>query len=313
MNVSAEPASASFSNPVARYFAATRPPFLSATLVACLLGLASARYSGVAANIPLALTTTLLALLAHAAANVLNDYYDALNGTDAANVDRIFPFTGGSRFIQNGVLTRTQTARFGYALLGVAMLGGVWLVAHVGAGLFAIGVAGLSVGWAYSAAPFKLNSRGLGELCVLAGFLGVVVGADFVQRGGFDPSSFLVGLPYALLVTNLLYINQFPDRRADAMAGKRHWVVRLPLDVAPRIYMMLGGAALAMLAMLVWRGTIPPAALFSALPLMLSFRAAAILQRHAGQPALLLPAIRLTIAAMLAHGMLLALILWVKP
>jgi 1,4-dihydroxy-2-naphthoate octaprenyltransferase len=34
--------------------------------------------------------------------NVVNDYYDHLNGTDAANVERIFPFTGGSRFIQNG-------------------------------------------------------------------------------------------------------------------------------------------------------------------------------------------------------------------
>ena len=28
-------------------------------------------------------------------------------------------------------------------------------------------------------------------------------------------------------VLNILYINQFPDRRADEMTGKRHWVVRL--------------------------------------------------------------------------------------
>ena len=32
------------------------------------------------------------------AANVLNDYHDALNGTDAANTGRVFPFSGGSRF-----------------------------------------------------------------------------------------------------------------------------------------------------------------------------------------------------------------------
>jgi hypothetical protein len=44
--------------------------------------------------------------------------------------------------------------------------------------------------------------------------------------------------------------------------------------------------------------------------MLLSFRAAAILQRHAGQPAALLSAIHFTIVAMLAHGILLALLLW---
>ena len=39
-----------------------------------------------------------LGLIVHAAVNVLNDYYDALNGSDAANTARVFPFTGGSRF-----------------------------------------------------------------------------------------------------------------------------------------------------------------------------------------------------------------------
>ena len=37
-------------------------------------------------------------------------------------------------------------------------------------------------------------------------------------------------MPYALLVANLLYINQFPDRKADAAAGKNNLVVRLPLN-----------------------------------------------------------------------------------
>jgi 1,4-dihydroxy-2-naphthoate octaprenyltransferase len=240
---------------------------------------------------------------------VLNDFYDALNGTDDANTERLFPFTGGSRFIQNGILTRSETARFGYALLVAAMAGGLWLVTKVGTGLLLIGAAGVFIGWAYSASPLKLNSRGLGELCVLAGFLGIVVGADFVQRGSFDMAPLLIGLPYALLVTNLLYINQFPDRKADAATGKRHWVVRLPLPFAARVYPLLSGLALGIMLMLQQRGIIPSVALLSALPVLLSFRAAAILRRHAGEPAALLPAIRFTITPMLTHGILLSVIL----
>jgi len=60
--------------------------------------------------------------------NVLNDYYDALNGTDANNTARVFPFTGGGRFIQNGVLTLRETAVSGAALLAVVVLAGLWLM-----------------------------------------------------------------------------------------------------------------------------------------------------------------------------------------
>lgn len=307
-----EPTPAAFANPLLRYFAATRPPFLTATLVACLLGLASASYGGVSLDPTLATLTIALALLMHAAANVLNDYYDALNGTDEANTERLFPFTGGSRFIQNGVLTTTQTARFGYALLGLAMLGGLWLITQTGSGLFAIGATGLFIGWAYSAAPLQLNGRGLGELCVLAGFAGVALGADFVQRQAFSQQALLVAMPYALLVTNLLYINQFPDRSADTSAGKRHWVVRLPARQAAFGYPLIAATALLWLLAAVALEALPPLAMLSVLPLLFSVRAAQILLRSAETPAALRPAIQFTLMAMLAHGLLLAGILWLE-
>ncbi len=305
-----EPTLAAFPNPLIRYFAATRPAFLSATLVACFLGLASAVYAGTRLNLPLALTTLLLALLVHAAVNVLNDYYDALNGCDACNTERLFPFTGGSRFIQNGVLTVEQTAQLGYGLLFAALLGGGWLVWLTAPGLLWIGAMGLFVGWAYSAAPFKLNSRGLGEACVWLGFVGVVAGADFVQRQGFAWQPWLLGAPLGLLTTNLLYINQFPDRKADAAVGKRHWVVRLSAKSAGLIYPVLVIMAVLMLCALVLLGMLPRLALLSLLPCLLSWRAARILRQNVNHPAGLRPAIQLTIAAMLLHGLLLAGILY---
>jgi 1,4-dihydroxy-2-naphthoate octaprenyltransferase len=299
-----EPQLTAFPNPFLRYFAATRPAFLSAALVSCLLGLASAHYSGLTLQPTLATVTLLFALVAHAGANVLNDYYDALNGTDAANTERVFPFTGGSRFIQNGVLSAAQTARFGFVLMGMVALAGVWLMQQSSAELAYIGLAGLLIGWAYSAPPLRLNSRGWGELCITSAFLLIVIGADFVQRKGFAAMPIIVGLPYALLATNLLYINQFPDRRADIQAGKLHWVARLELRHARWGYLLIALAANVFLIYSVLSGALPNLALCALLALPLSLKAFAVLHRHAAQPSQLAPAIPLTIGAMLLHGVI---------
>jgi 1,4-dihydroxy-2-naphthoate octaprenyltransferase len=304
-----EPTLATFQSPFARYFAATRPAFLTASLMACLIGLATAWHGNLAFDIPLALVTLLFALLAHAGVNVLNDYYDALNGTDAQNTERIFPFTGGSRFIQNGVLTLAQTRNFGFALFAGVMLAGLWLMSQSAPQLMYVGLAGLFIGWAYSAPPFKLNSRGLGEVCVAAGFLAITVGTDFVQRKGFAAAPFVAGLPYALLVTNLLYINQFPDRTADTAAGKLHWVARLPVQSARWGYALIVGLAYSWLLLSVLFGWLPPLALLALLALPPSVKASCLLYRHAAQPQQLGDAIKLTIGAMMVHGTLMSVAL----
>ena len=301
-----EPTLAALPNPVARYFLATRPAFLSATLCAVLLGLATAGFDGVPFAPLAALVTLVFALVAHAGVNVLNDYYDALNGSDALNTERIFPFTGGSRFIQNGVLTAAQTARFGAALFGLTMLAGVWLTTVSGPGLLAIGLAGLAIGWAYSAPPLRLNSRGLGEPCVTAGFALIVIGADFVQRGAPATLPVVAALPYALHVTNILYINQFPDRRADAAAGKRHWVVRLAPRQARWGYVLIALVAPLWLIGAVAVGALPWPALAALASLVPTAGAARDLLRYAAEPGRLAPAIRATIGAAVLHGLLLA-------
>ncbi len=304
-----EPSVAAYKNPVARYFAATRPAFLSASLIACVLGLSSARHDGLLFNMAAAIVTLVFALLAHAGANVLNDCYDAENGTDASNVERIFPFTGGSRFIQNGVLTLAQTRNFGFFLLAGVALAGLWLMLRTDFQLVYIGLAGLFIGWAYSAPPFRLNSRGWGELCIVAGFLLIVVGADFVQRRIFSPAPFIGGLSYALLVTNLLYINQFPDRNADKAVGKLHWVARLEVRQARWGYVLIVLLAYGWVLFSVALNGLPLMALLAFLALPLSVTAARQLLHHAAQPQQLTSAIKLTIAAMLLHGALLSIAL----
>jgi 1,4-dihydroxy-2-naphthoate octaprenyltransferase len=301
-----EPTLALLPNPALRYFMATRPPFLSVTLVACLVGLASAYASGVSLHAATAAMTILFALVAHAGINVLNDYYDALSGTDANNTERVFPFTGGSRFIQNGVLTLHETRIFGIALFAVVIWAGLWLAWVSAPGLVWIGVAGLAIGWTYSAPPLKLNSRGVGEICVWAGFALIAVGADFVQRRSFSVAPLVAVAGYALLVTNVLYINQFPDRTADAAAGKRHWVVRLGPERARWGYAVIAASAYLWIAGAVLVGALPWVALVALLPAVLSVLAARDLVRYAAHPRQLAPAIKQTIGAACACGVLLA-------
>ena len=304
----AEPIPQALTHPAKRYLLATRPAFLSITLAGCLLGFAVAAPAGF--SWPLAVATLLLGLLAHAGVNVFNDYYDHLNGTDAANTARLFPFTGGSRFIQNGVMTPQRTLAYAVALFVVTIAGGVGLIALRGEGLFWMGLAGLLIGWAYSAPPLKLNSRGLGEVCVAAGFLLIVVGADFVQRGDWALAPWQMGLPYALLVTNILYINQFPDRAADIHAGKLHWVARLNPHTAAQGYVVILALAAGAQIGLTLSGATSAWSLLALLAWLPGVRAAALLLRHASQPAALTPAIQMTIAAAHLQPVLMALVLF---
>jgi len=305
----AEPTVEQFPNQFAAYFAATRPPFILATVMPIFLGLGYSIYDGHAINWVNAILTLLAGVLLHAAINVLNDYYDSLNGTDDLNEERVFPFTGGSRFIQNEVLTRKQTLAYGLGLVLAVMLIGIYLISQTGITLFWLGLFGISLGWGYSAPPLNLNGRGLGELSVLIGFGLLPLGAYLVQTGELSLMLVLVSLPVALLTANLLYINQFPDRKADIQAHKLHWVARLSPNVARWGYVLIASLAWLALAILVITGVLPILALISALPALLSIKAARILLRNAETPQNLTPAIQMTILVMLAHGALLTLTL----
>lgn len=283
---------------------ATRPAFLSITLVGCLIGVSACGMS--AATAPWLLLGVVAALAAHAGANVINDVADDQSGSDAANTARLFPFTGGSRFIQNGVLDRAAMRRLALALFGFTLLAGLALLARGGWPLAAIGLTGMLIAWAYSMPPLALNSRGLGEAALALAFALVPVGLSTVGGGGLTPAGW-AGAAYGALVAAVLYANQFPDRAADLAAGKRHWVARLTPRRAAWGYplFLLAGYGLPLLA--VWRAALPPWALLSLLPLPLSLAAARDLLRFADRPAQLRPAILHTLAAAHLHALLLAL------
>jgi 1,4-dihydroxy-2-naphthoate polyprenyltransferase len=281
----------------------TRPAFLLLTVVACGLGTATAAACGCGFDPLLALGATLLAVVAHAAGNVLNDLHDARSGADAGNTGGIFPFTGGSRLIQTGETTERETADLARALLLLLLPGGLLLAVKAGGGVIGLGLAGLLLVWAYSAPPLKLMSRGLGELTVALAWFLVVVGADYVQRRQFFIIPASVAAGFALMVAALLVINGIPDAPSDALVGKRTLAVRLGPVGAAALYGGLVVSAHGWLVASVWLLIPPVQALWGLVSLPLSLAALGWLLAHVRRPGRLKPALALTVAATLLHGL----------
>lgn len=243
---------------VRRLFAATRPKFFPASILPVLAGTAW----GFSVAGQLDLTAFLLALLAtvcvHAGANVLNDVGDDAGGTDRENEDRIYPYTGGSRFIQAGIMSAAGMARLGITLLGIAALAGLLLLLTKGVMVLWLGLAGVSLAILYSLGPFQLASLGFGELAIGLGF-GVlpVAGAAWLQSGVIDQAAIVFSLPVSVWVTAILLINEVPDISADGANGKRTLPVRLGLDATAALYLGLHVSAAVAVGWLTWSGELP--------------------------------------------------------
>lgn len=295
-----------------RLFLASRPMFFPASVIPVLLGTAwGVRAAGEldAGAFALALAAT---LFVHAAVNVANDVYDDISGTDPINTGRVYPFTGGSRFIQSGIMDRGAMRRLAVFLLAVAGLLGVALAALKGAVVIALGLIGAALGVAYSAMPLQLSARGLGELAVAIGF-GVlpVMGAAWLQSGTFGLNSLLISLPLSAWVFNILLINEIPDIKADGAVGKRTLPVRWGLRGTWPLYLVTNTLALLAVAIAVALGILPILAI--ALPGLLVLVAIYIaLTLALGTPArsTLTTAIKATLTIHAAGGLWLTFFAW---
>jgi len=244
-----------------RLFHATRPKFFPASVLPVFVGTAWGAYASAAFD-ALAFVLALLATVCvHAGSNVLNDVGDESNGSDRLNDKRIYPYTGGSRFIQTGILDTAGMAKLGASLLGVAALAGSMLVIVKGPGVIAFGLCGIALGVLYSLGPVRLSSIGLGETSVAIAF-GVlpVSGAAWLQGASIDAGLLLFSLPVSAWVAAILLINEVPDIEADGASSKGTLPVRLGLAGTARLYFAIHLSAAVVVLLLVGRGSLPPLA-----------------------------------------------------
>lgn len=211
--------------------------------------------------------------LVHGASNVLNDYYDDLSGADRINTEPLTPFAGGSRVIQQQLLTSTEMFRLGWTMLSIAILLGLWLAVLTGPLLLMIGIPGLILALIYSAPPFALAYRGFGEIVIIAAF-GIlpVLGSYFVQTGTVNLLPLWVGIISGLLTAAILFVNQFPDYVSDGLCGKKTTVVRLGPQFAARLYPMWFAAAALLLAALIISAELPALMACALMPLPLVWK-----------------------------------------
>ena len=250
-----------------RAFLATRPPFFTASVLPVLLGtvwasVAFHRFDGLLFGLALGAM-----VLAHAAANVYNDVGDDLIGADPDNTDRIYPYTGGSRFIQSQLLSRTQMTRLALGLAAAALLLGTVLALLRGSGVILFGLAGLALGLLYSLPGAQLSARGIGEAAVAVGFGALpVLGATWLQTGRIDAGAMIVCVPVSAWAAAILIMNEVPDVESDRRVRKRTLVVRCGVSGARWIYAGLTATALAASATAIWEHVLP---LWYALPALL--------------------------------------------
>ena len=205
-----------------------RLSFLTASITPVLLGTAIAWATAGAFTWDLFLLTLTAGCCLHLGANIANDFFDHLSGTDDINVEYVRPFSGGSRLIQLGLLSPSEVLAESLFFFALGGLIGLHLALTRGMFILILGVIGAASGFFYTAPPVRLVSRGIGEVFIGLNF-GVLMtlGGYYVQTQAIVWTPIMPSIPVALLITAVLYINEFPDYRADAAAGKRTLVVRL--------------------------------------------------------------------------------------
>jgi len=236
-------------------FFASRPKFLVASAVPVLVG--SAAGYAVAGTFQLHLfILALLAILAlQAGANITNDYFDHISGNDWVNKNPT-PFSGGRRYIQQGILSPSATLLAALVCLAAGSAIGVVIVLLTrSVFILSLGIIGLLGGFFYTARPIQLGYRCIGELviAILFGLL-PVYGSYYLQTQGLSAVVLLPALIVSILIFLVILVNEFPDVSADAAVNKRTLVVCLGVPACVWIYrIVLVGSFIIAVAMLFYR------------------------------------------------------------
>ncbi len=282
-----------------------RAPFFTASIVPVILGTVVAWYYFGYFSLWIFLLALAVTVCLHAGTNVINDYFDYKSGCDVINKDYIPMFSGGSRLLVEGVLRPRSVYGFaiGFFALGIVSS----LLLYFIRGIIVLGIVGLGVitGYTYTR---HLATHGVGELCVGLDFGPIaVVGSYFVQTAVIDFNPIWASIPVGLMIANILWINEVPDIKADAKAGKRTLVARMGKSRAVQSFKVILFLTYFWVIVAVLLGLLPLLTLITLLTIPLSVKAVRSADDHVrkGQP--LVPANATMVQIHLVTGLLLSL------
>jgi len=216
---------------VSKWLVITRAAVFSMTVtsgfIGGLLAIGAARLPGAEIDVHWGLLALAVfgLVVAHAANNMINDYFDLEGGIDTDDYVR-------AQYAPHPILSGWVTKRqLGTAILianaidlGILL----FLVTQRGPLVAAFALGGLFVSVFYVAPPIRLKHIGLGEpgVFVVWGPL-MVVGTFFVATGEIPGWAWIASLPYAILVTTVLFGKHIDKIEADRKKGVRTMPVLL--------------------------------------------------------------------------------------
>jgi len=283
------------------WFMETRPQFLVLSVALVLLGTAISWNEGHFNWVKFILTTIGL-ILAHAAVNILNDYFDYKSGIDLETNQT--PFSGGSKIIPNGLLSPRSAYVFGLACLAVALPIGIYLASVSGWQLLPLIIVGGVIIYFYTSYLTKWlvgefwAGLGLGTLPVL--------GTYFVQTGSYGLGAFVAALAPGFLTANLLFLNEFPDVEADRRGGRFHLVIALGTRKAGLLYAGLMAMTYLSIIVGVVLQLMPVMSLIALASIPFAVKAIRITFKSHGNPQEMVPALGANVITVLATDVLLA-------
>ncbi|MBC5801221.1 MAG: prenyltransferase [Candidatus Eremiobacteraeota bacterium] len=176
-----------------------------------------------------------------------NDYFDRRSDVTAVRT----PYSGGSGTLIDGSLQPVVALRAALVCMGLGLLGTAALALAARRPDAAVAALAICAGaWVYSAPPLRLSARGLGELDTALVVAVLVPLCAFLAQNAVPGGRFVASvLPGAGAMLGMMLAVEYPDRGADAAAGKRTLVVRLgtrrttPLGIACALGANAGFAA----------------------------------------------------------------------
>jgi 1,4-dihydroxy-2-naphthoate octaprenyltransferase len=217
---------------VSRWLIITRAAVFSMTLTSGLIGGLLA-----AASTTFAWTPFLLALLglvlAHAANNMINDYFDLSGGVDTTEYYRA---QYAPHPILAGLISKSglRSAILLVNVLDAAIA--LYLVSVRGWPVLLFAGLGLFISVFYVAPPIRLKHIGLGEVGVFIVWGPLMIGGTYFCAAGSVPLwVYAAGLPYALLVTTVLIGKHLDKFEQDTAKGIHTLPVLLGYDLSMRL------------------------------------------------------------------------------
>jgi len=239
---------------VSRWLLITRATVFSMTIVSGLIGGLLAATSAPAPDWRGFGLAVLGLVVAHAANNMINDWFDTAGGVDTAGYTRALyaphPILSGL-ISKRGLLTAIAAAN----LVDLAIL--ITLTNRAGWPVVAFALAGLFVSVFYVAPPLKLKHHGLGEPGVFLVWGPLMIGGTYYVTAGSVPAwVWLASVPYALTVMTVLIGKHIDKIEQDRAKGIRTLPVILGRDAALRLNRVLMAAFYPAVGVLVLSGVL---------------------------------------------------------